>query len=67
MLTVILLTLLLGLTLLRYLLEPTCPCCSGKSWREEGPVLACRVCGWSNAAPLAPRRESAQYELIAGD
>lgn len=65
MLIAILLTLLLSLSVLRHILEPACPACAGKEWRDDSAALACRGCGWSNAAAVkAP--ESAQYELIPG-
>ena len=59
------LTLLIAGSLLRRLVEPACPSCSGKRWGSNGATLICGHCGWSTAAvPAAsPDVAQAQYEI----
>jgi hypothetical protein len=71
MLIALALTLLLFLSVLRYIAEPACPCCSSKRWSSDPGALRCTACGWSNvAAPhTAPGTEltvapaAPQYEI----
>lgn len=58
------LTLLLVLTLLRHVLEPTCPSCAAKSWTSDPKLLHCAECGWSNAAPV-PAADFANAQLAS--
>lgn len=61
----ILLTLLLSLSMLRRLVEPSCPCCSAKRWAPNAAALYCEQCGWSNVAP-ATGEATPQYEMVLG-
>lgn len=44
------LTLIGGLTVARRLVEPACPACSAKHWKDEFGRLECSDCGWASAA-----------------
>ncbi len=50
MLFLLAVTLLAALTIARRMLEPQCPACAGKTWRDQPPRLECANCGWSNIA-----------------
>lgn len=62
MIVAILLTLLLGLSFLRRVVEPSCPCCAAKSWEPHPSALLCAECGWSNVA--VAKAEVPQYEMV---
>ena len=61
----ILLTLLLSLSMLRRLVEPSCPCCAAKRWAASATALHCEQCGWTNATP-ARVEPKPQYEMVLG-
>lgn len=61
MIVAILLSLLLGLSFLRRVVEPACPSCAAKSWTPNPSALHCAECGWSN---VAAAKEIPQYELV---
>lgn len=42
------LTLLLVLSVLRHILEPSCPSCTAKRWSSQPGILSCTECGWSS-------------------
>ena len=61
MIVALLLTLLMGLSFLRRVVEPACPSCAAKSWTPVPNALHCAECGWSNVATV---KEIPQYELV---
>lgn len=62
----VLLTVLIGLAVLRRAIEPACPACASKRWGEAAPgTLSCGGCGWTSGASERPGAAS-QYEMPLG-
>jgi hypothetical protein len=55
--TLLVLCLLAAATRLRHHIEPACPACTGRSWRQEAGLLACMSCGWSTHPQVAESQE----------
>lgn len=62
MIASVILSIVVGLAVLRRAIEPACPACSSKHWGDGSDPLSCEQCGWS--ATRAGNGEAAsQYEM----
>ena len=60
------LTFLGGLTVARRIVEPACPACSAKNWKDEPQRLECASCGWASvAAAVSPQLDEASAHSSA--
>lgn len=62
MIVSVILSILVGLAVLRRAIEPACPACSSKRWGDGSDPMSCAQCGWS-AARAGAGDAGSQYEM----